>query len=65
VLLAVGSVGYAVVVPKQGESFTEFYLLTHNETGDLVADDYPTECVAGQPESLVVGVGNQHDEHTT
>mgnify|MGYP000047147571 CR=1 FL=1 len=62
VLLAVGSVGYAVAVPKQGEAFTELYLLTENETGDLVADGYPTDFVAGEPRSLIVGVGNQEHE---
>ncbi len=58
-VLAVSSVGYAVAVPKQGESFTEFYLLTENDEGELVADGYPTEFVAGESRSLVVGVGNQ------
>jgi uncharacterized membrane protein len=63
ILLAVGSVGYAVAVPNQGESFTEFYLLTHNETGDLVADDYPTEFRRGETRTLVVGIGNhEHRE---
>jgi uncharacterized membrane protein len=62
VLLAVGSVGYAVAVPKQGESFTEFYLLTENETGALVADDYPTEFTAGESQELVVGIGNHEHE---
>lgn len=59
VLLATASVGYAVAVPKQGESFSELYLLTEDEDGELVADGYPTELVAGEPASLVVGVGNQ------
>jgi uncharacterized membrane protein len=63
VILAVSSVGYAVAVPKQGESFSEFYLLTEGPDGELVADDYPTEFQAGQGQSLVVGIGNQ--EHTT
>jgi uncharacterized membrane protein len=62
VLLAVGSVGYAVAVPKQGESFSEFYLLTENESGQLVADDYPTEFERGESRSLVVGIGNQEHE---
>jgi len=62
VLLAVGSVGYAVAVPKEGESFSEFYLLTENETGQLVADDYPTEFERGESQSLVVGIGNQEHE---
>lgn len=64
VVLAVSSVGYAVAVPKQGESFTEFYLLTENETGDLVADDYPTEFELGESHELVVGIGNQEHERT-
>jgi len=58
ILLAAGSVGYAVTVPKQGESFTEFYLLTENESGELVADEYPTEFEAGESRELVVGIGN-------
>ncbi|QZP38445.1 DUF1616 domain-containing protein [Halobaculum magnesiiphilum] len=58
VIVAVSSVGYAVAVPKQGESFSEFYLLTEGEDGELVADDYPTEFTQGEPQSLVVGVSN-------
>jgi len=58
VLLAAGSVAYAVTVPKQGESFSEFYLLTENETGDLVADGYPTEFQRGESRTLTVGIGN-------
>lgn len=64
VLLAAGSVTYAVAVPKQGESFSEFYLLTENETGELVADDYPTEFDRGESRSLTVGIGNQEYERT-
>lgn len=59
VVLAVASVGYAVAVPQQGESFSEFYLLTENEDGELVADDYPAEFTQGESQSLVVGIGNQ------
>ena len=64
VLVAFGSVGYAVGVPKEGESFTEFYLLTENDDGDLVADDYPTEFTQGESKSLTVGIGNQEHERT-
>jgi uncharacterized membrane protein len=58
VLLAMASVTYAVAVPKQGEAFTEFYVLTENETGALVADDYPTEFTAGESKPLHLGIGN-------
>ena len=63
VVLAVASVGYAVAVPKPGESFSELYLLTEDETGELVASDYPTEFRRGEGRSLVVGGGNhEHRE---
>lgn len=62
VLLAVGSVGYAVAVPKEGEAFTELYLLTESDDGDLVADDYPTEFTRGEGRPLVLGIGNQEHE---
>ncbi|WP_380677893.1 DUF1616 domain-containing protein [Salinigranum sp. GCM10025319] len=64
-LLAAGSVGYAVTAPKEKGTFSEFYLLTTNQTGDLVADDYPTEFVAGEPRPIVVGIGNQEYEPVT
>jgi uncharacterized membrane protein len=62
ILLAAGSVTYAVAVPKEGEQFTEFYLLTENESGDLVAAGYPTNMTRGESASVVVGVGNQEHE---
>jgi uncharacterized membrane protein len=58
IVLAVSSVAYAVAVPTQGESFTEFYLLTEQDNGSLVADEYPNEFTAGEPESVIVGIGN-------
>lgn len=55
--LAVTSVGYVSMTPTEGESFTEFYLLTEDEKLDV--EDYPTEFVVGESQSLVVGVENQ------
>lgn len=63
-LLAIGSVGYAVAVPKSGESFSEFYLLTENESGALVADNYPQNFTVGQSQPIVVGIGNHEHERT-
>lgn len=62
IVLATASVGYAVAVPKQGEQFTEFYILTEDDDGDLVAADYPTEFVVGESQPVVVGIGNQEHE---
>jgi len=62
VLLAVSSVAYAVAVPQQGESFTEFYLLTETDEGELVADGYPTNVTVGESKPVVVGVTNREHE---
>jgi uncharacterized membrane protein len=61
-LVAIGSVGYAVAVPKPGESFSELYLLTEGADGELVADNYPQEFTAGESRSLYVGVGNHEHQ---
>lgn len=58
-LVGVVSAGYAVSIPQSGESFTEFYVLTEDEDGNLVAGEYPTDVVEGEQRELVVGVGNQ------
>lgn len=54
VLFLVGSVGVAYGVSMQGQSFTEFYLASTNETGDLVATDYPQELTDGTEELYAV-----------
>jgi uncharacterized membrane protein len=64
VVLAVGSVGYAVMVPPDGEQFSAIYLLTEDDDGELVADDYPTEFVQGESQELVVGIDNHEGERT-
>ena len=61
-LLAVSSVAYAVATPAAGESFSEFYLLTENQSGSLTAEDYPTNFTEGDGESLVVGVTNHEHQ---
>ena len=63
ILLAVGSVTFAVVVPPDGEQFSAVYVLTEDEDGELVADGYPTEFTRGESEAIVVGVDNH--EHRT
>jgi len=62
ILLATTSVVYAVAVPQQGEQFTEFYVLTEGEEGDLVAADYPETLTAGDPAPIHVGVENNEYE---
>ena len=62
VLLAIGSVGYAVAVPPQGEQFTEFYLLTEQPDGELVADEYPQNITIDEQPELIVGIENHEYE---
>lgn len=62
-LFALGSVGFAVAVPQDSEQFTEFYLLTEDDDGELVADGYPEEFVQGEAKPLMVGIEN--NEHET
>lgn len=61
-LLATGSVAYAVAISSQGDQTSDLYLLTEDDDGDLVADGYPEEFVRSENQSVVVGVENQEHE---
>lgn len=65
IVLAVLAVSYAVASPSEGEPYTEFYLLTENESGRLVADDYPVNLTVDDPEQLVLGIENHEHEPST
>ncbi len=65
IVLAVASVGYAVMVPPSGEQFTEFYLLTEDDDGELVAANYPTAFQYGESQPVVVGIENHENEEIT
>ena len=58
ILLALGSVTYAVAAPPQGEEYTDFHVLTENDNGELVADGYPGEMSLDESADIVVGVSN-------
>lgn len=59
VVVAFGGVGYAVVTPEQGETFTGFSVLTEDDAGRLTASDYPTDVVAGEASELYVQIENE------
>mgnify|MGYP000857437046 CR=1 FL=1 len=61
IVAAVATTVYVVVVPKEGEKFTEFYIL--GKEGK--AADYPTDLRAGQAESIIIGVGNHEYRNVT
>jgi len=54
VLVAVATTVFIVVVPKEGEKFTEFYILGPKGK----AAEYPTEFMAGTPQTVIIGIGN-------
>lgn len=64
VLVAVGGGVYAVLGPQESQSFTEFYLLGENETGEPAADGYPETIARGENATVVVGVANHENERT-
>lgn len=64
VVLAVGALGYALVVPTDGETYTNVSLLTENAEGELVAGGYPSEIEAGTGEQLALSIANHEGTST-
>jgi len=54
ILLSVFALIYVIITPKQGEKFTEFYILGPGGK----AYDYPTQVQAGNRSTVIVGVVN-------
>ena len=61
ILAAVATTVYVIVVPKEGEKFTEFFILGK----DQKAADYPTRLVVGENSSLSIGIGNHEYRNIT
>jgi uncharacterized membrane protein len=64
VLFAVASVGYSATVSEGTHRYTEFYLLTENDSGDLVAQDYPESIDAEESNTFHVAIENHLSERT-
>ena len=64
VVAAFATVGYAVAAPGDGEHFTNVSLLSQNDTGELVAEDYPRNFTRGESRPMVVELTN-HEGHRT
>jgi len=54
ILVSICLVVYVVMTPKQGEKFTEFYMLGMGG----MADEYPTQLTVGEHGKLILGVVN-------
>jgi uncharacterized membrane protein len=57
IIITVSLIAYVIITPKQGERFTEFYVLGPNH----LASDYPTNLSAGRNATAVLGVINHED----
>ncbi|MDS0278500.1 DUF1616 domain-containing protein [Halomicroarcula sp. S1AR25-4] len=64
VCLAVGTVAYTTSTPTDRAEFSELYLLTETEDGELVAGGYPETLQTGSQQPIVVGIGNYEDDPT-
>ncbi|WP_132060442.1 DUF1616 domain-containing protein [Halorussus amylolyticus] len=62
VVVALATVGFAVAVPGPDQSYTDAYLLSQNETGELVAEDYPQNFTTSESRPIVVGLDNHEGE---
>ncbi len=61
ILLSIATLAYVIAVPKQGEKFTEFYILGPEGK----ADKYPTKYVLGDQKPVIVGIVNHEYRNVT
>jgi len=61
ILIAIITTVYVITVPREGERFTEFFILGENRT----AADYPDNIIVGQNYPLYVSVGNHEYRNIT
>ncbi|MGA1872187.1 MAG: DUF1616 domain-containing protein [Thermoplasmatota archaeon] len=57
-IMSVGMLVYIIVVPREGESFTEFYILGPNHK----AEGYPRNVIIGEKSFLYIGIGNHEHQ---
>lgn len=62
ILFAMGTFGFAVLSPPDGEQYTEFYVLSEGENGELVSEGYPDVISPNDPAQLHVGIENHEKE---
>jgi uncharacterized membrane protein len=61
IVIAIITTIYVMVVPKEGEAFSEFYILNEKQK----ATDYPDHIIAGLNYPIYFGVGNQEFQNVT
>ena len=58
IVAALGCLIYVVATPKQGEKFTEFYILGLEGK----AEDYPQQTLLGDPAQVIIGIVNHEQQ---
>ncbi|RJS80976.1 DUF1616 domain-containing protein [Methanophagales archaeon] len=61
IILAISMTVYVIITPKEGEKFTEFYVLGPNGT----ASDYPTNLKVGEEGTVIIGIVNHEYANVT
>lgn len=61
IILAISTIAYILVMPNEGESFTEFYILGP----DGKASDYPTNLTTDQEGRMIIGIVNHENTRTS
>ena len=64
-LLLVATLAVTAAAPPQGDSYTEFYVLSEDGNGTLTAQEYPETFVSGEGQTLHVGLENREHEPTS
>lgn len=61
IILAISTTAYIIVKPKEGEKFTEFYILGP----DGKASNYPTNLTSGEEGKVIIGIVNHENAETS
>ena len=61
IVAAIGCVGYVINGPRQGEKFTEFYILSTEGK----AENYPRELIVGEEARVILGIVNHEYQPTS
>lgn len=61
IVIVIGSFSIAASVDDR-QTYTEFYLLSENESGERVAAEYPDGEEIAQTQSIIIGIGNHEGE---
>jgi uncharacterized membrane protein len=61
IIVTIITTTYVIASPKEGERFTEFYILSDTQ----IANDYPHQIIPGINYPMFIGVGNQEHRNVT